>query len=150
MNPGRYFYPGMGMEMRSMGPMMSSGYMVPRGAGLFSRIGNGIKAVNWSGLLNGANKTLNVVNQTIPLVRQARPMFSNMKSMFQLAKAFGNETTSRKSNNNRGFQNVDNRRNAVSGSSSNVNSNNINTNKYNNDSIEKKEAQNNNFPSFFI
>lgn len=146
MNPGRYFYPGMGMGMRSMGPMMSSGYMVPRGAGLFSRIGNGIKAVNWSGLLNGANKTLNVVNQTIPLVRQARPMFSNMKSMFQLAKAFGNETTSRKSNNNRGFQNVDNRRNAVSGSS-NINSQN---NSSTTQMREEKIEDNANFPNFFV
>ena len=65
---------------------------VPR-LGLFSRIGNTIKSVNWSGLLNGADRTLGLVNQTIPLVREAKPMFSNMKSMVKLAKAFRNETT---------------------------------------------------------
>ena len=60
--------------------------------GLFTRLGNTIKSVNWSGLLNGADRTLGLVNQTIPLVREAKPMFSNMKSMVKLAKAFRNET----------------------------------------------------------
>lgn len=60
--------------------------------GLFSRIGNTIRSVNWSGLLNGADRTLGLVNQTIPLVKEAKPMFSNMKSMVKLAKAFRNET----------------------------------------------------------
>ena len=61
--------------------------------GLFSRIGNTIRSVNWKGLLNGADRTLGLVNQTIPLVREAKPMFSNMKSMIKLAKAFRTETT---------------------------------------------------------
>ena len=70
---------------------------VPR-LGLFSRIGNTIKSVNWSGLLNGADRTLGLVNQTIPLVREAKPMFSNMKSMVKLAKAFRNETSPQRTN----------------------------------------------------
>jgi hypothetical protein len=66
--------------------------------GLLGRIGNTIKSVNWSGLLNGADRTLGLVNQTIPLVREAKPMFSNMKSMVKLAKAFRNETTPTRNN----------------------------------------------------
>jgi len=99
MNPGRYFAPNMGMMgIRNVTPFAVNSQVVPRSAGLFSRIGSGIRSVNWGGLLNGANKTLNVVNQTIPLVKQAKPMFSNMRSMIRLAKAFGNETTSHNKN----------------------------------------------------
>ena len=87
MYPGRYFLPNYTT------PFMSIPYQTPR-IGLFSRIGNTIKSVNWSGILNGADRTLGVVNQTIPLVRQAKPMFSNMKSMMKLAKAFRSETSS--------------------------------------------------------
>ncbi len=66
--------------------------------GLLGRIGNTIRSINWSGLLNGADRTLGLVNQTIPLVREAKPMFSNMKSMVKLAKAFRNETTPQRTN----------------------------------------------------
>lgn len=91
MNPGRFFLPNFSTQFS---PIMRVSYLpnINR-IGLFSRITNSIKRFNWSGLLNGANKTLNVVNQTIPLVRQAGPMVSNMKNMFKIAKAFGNETT---------------------------------------------------------
>ena len=100
MNPGRYFIPNLGM-----GPMMNfrpnfgmnqamsiNGFTVRNS--LFSRISDGIKNFNWSGLLNGANRTLNVVNQTIPLIRQTKPMINNVKNMINLTKAFRKETTS--------------------------------------------------------
>jgi len=70
MNPGRFFLPNMGNQFN---PLIRVGYSPVGSMGLFSRITNSIKRFNWSGLLNGANKTLNVVNQTIPLVRQAGP-----------------------------------------------------------------------------
>ncbi len=81
MYPGRYFIPN-----------YIPNYGIPIRTGLFQRLFNGIRSVNWGGLLNNANKTLNVVNQTIPLVRQAGPMFNNLKSMLKVAKAFKNET----------------------------------------------------------
>ena len=91
MNPGRFFMPGMGFgAIPSMGmnmapafrmgssiPAMNGLGMVPKSSGIFGKIGSGLKAFNWSGLLTGANKTLNVVNQTIPLIRQAKPMVNN-------------------------------------------------------------------------
>lgn len=90
MNPGRFFIPNMGI---ARSPMISANFLPSRdGIGFFGRITNSLRTFNWSGLLNGASKTLNVVNQTIPLVRQAGPMFNNMKSMLRLAKVFGNET----------------------------------------------------------
>ena len=90
MNQNRYFVP-----MASM--PMSSAMMLKYGHGNFiNRIFSGIKAFNWKGLISGANKTLNVFNQTIPLIKQAKPMISNVKSIMQLARAFNQETGSKK------------------------------------------------------
>ena len=135
MNPGRFFLPNMTHQFT---PFMRGAYL--QGApnlGLFGRITNSIRRFNWSGLLNGANKTLNVVNQTIPLVRQAGPMFSNMKNMFKIAKAFGNETVS-------------------SSPRRNINLNSANNKLYQENTSEvteinqKKEVTNDNYPNFFI
>lgn len=66
-----------------------------RGLGLFSRLGNSMKAIkgiNWGGLITNASKTLNVVNQAIPLVRQVGPMVNNVKSMLRVASIFKDET----------------------------------------------------------
>lgn len=134
MNPGRFYMPNY-IGMRNIpvsNSMLGIANSSPRGIGLFNKITNGIRSVNWGGLLTNANKTLNVVNQAIPLVRQAGPMVNNMKSMFRIAKAFGSETT-----NNVGIK------------KSNVPQPNvINTNS---DFITKKEEKDNsNAPSFFV
>ena len=97
MNPGRYFMPNMAIN-----PMiMRNSYGFTRNAGLFTKIMHGIRSFNWSGLLNGANKTLNVMNQTIPLIKQSWPMFNNIKNMLRLAKAFRNETDQTNYTNNK-------------------------------------------------
>ena len=102
MNPGRFFIPGnigignIPFSSPNVGPISAT----IRNAGLFSRISNGVRSFNWSGLLTNANKTLNVVNQAIPLVRQAGPMVSNMRNMLKIARVFGNETSNRANTNN--------------------------------------------------
>lgn len=108
MNPGRFYMPRIGTNFS---PMMGASYLTTRGnIGLFSRITSSLRSFNWSGFLNGANKTLNVINQSIPLVRQAGPMLNNMKSMLRIARAFGSETNNRTNfntnvNNNTNFKN---------------------------------------------
>ena len=105
MNPGRFFMPnyigniGMPISNSMMPQMASLAGTVTRGTGLFSKLTNSVRSINWGGFLNNANKTLNFVNQAIPLVRQAGPMVNNMKSMLRIAKAFGSETTSNNTNN---------------------------------------------------
>lgn len=137
MNPGRFYLPRMSA---SMGPMMGASYLPTRGSvGLFGRIASSLRSFNWSGLLNGANKTLNVVNQTIPLVRQAGPMLNNMKSMLRLAKVFGNETTGKRNNINRNIGNTQ---------STNETSKAISTNEKN--SNIKKEVLDDSYPNFFV
>ena len=130
MNPGRFFLPNFSTQIS---PLVRGGYLPSATRlGLFSNITNYIKRFNWSGLLNGANKTLNVVNQTIPLVRQAGPMVNNMKNMFKIAKAFGNETAKTK------LSNINNKlpNNKISNES--------------NSSVNNKEISDTNYPNFFI
>lgn len=51
-------------------------------------IGKGLlglgKKFSFSGLLDGASKTLNIVNQAIPVFYQVKPMISNAKTMFRI------------------------------------------------------------------
>ena len=140
MNPGRFFMPRTGFGMT---PIMSASFIPSKGSiGLFGRLTSSLRVFNWSGLLNGANKTLNVVNQTIPLVRQAGPMFSNMKSMLKLAKVFGNET------NNGSFNNKNNHVNINSSNFLNNNNNYIDVKE--NTLTQKKEVSDTNYPNFFV
>ncbi|MDD6323581.1 MAG: VrrA/YqfQ family protein [Bacilli bacterium] len=62
-------------------------YYIPTGGtpSLFSALKNGI---NWSGILNGTQRTLNIINQAIPLVKQAAPMMKNAKTMFKVMNEF--------------------------------------------------------------
>ena len=65
-----------------MMPTMSSGL----GRGLFG--GSLRSGINWSSILNGAQRTLNIVNQAIPIVKQAAPMMRNTKTMFKVMNEF--------------------------------------------------------------
>lgn len=147
MNPGRYFIPNMGMGTITrmgpnmvMGPMIRSGYLATRSPGLINRVLSGLRSFNWRGLVSGANRTLNVVNQTIPLIRQARPMVNNVKSIWQLARAFGNETGNKRSNN------------LIDKNNNSTNANNISNNNPLNSKNEtlKEEISDSNYPKFFI
>lgn len=139
MNPQRFFIPNMYNMRMPLSSMMRMGSTGSRGIGLFNRLGINFKNFSFSGLLNGANKTLNVVNQTIPLVRQAKPMVNNVRSMLKLARAFGNETISKNNANN-----IENNK-----MSNNINITNTNSN-------GKEIIDNNvnnyydNYPNFFI
>ncbi|MBQ2872485.1 MAG: hypothetical protein IJE89_00590 [Bacilli bacterium] len=137
MNPGIFFVPRM---VSNMTPMIRASYLPTRNFGLFGKISNALRTFNWSGLLNGANKTLNVVNQTIPLVRQAGPMINNMKSMLKIAKVFGSETTS----------NSANRKNNNLIASSNKYDHTENATFNNQETEKNNDISNTNYPNFFI
>jgi len=53
--------------------------------GIFARGLNLTKSINWSGLLDGTQKTLGVINQAIPIVYQVKPIISNARTMFRIA-----------------------------------------------------------------
>ena len=66
-------------------------YMMPTAT---SGLGHGLLGgairggINWSSILNGAQRTLGLVNQAIPLVKQAAPMVRNAKTMFKVMNEF--------------------------------------------------------------
>ena len=111
-------------------------YVIPTtsaglGRGLFGgALRNGI---NWSGILNGAQRTLGLVNQAIPLVKQAAPMMRNAKTMFKVMNEFKKVETPN--------TNVSN-----SNTSNNVN----NTSEINNSSSEDVQMLSDGGPTFFI
>ena len=66
-------------------------YMMPTATSGLGRglLGGAIRGgINWSSILNGAQRTLGLVNQAIPLVKQAAPMVRNAKTMFKVMNEF--------------------------------------------------------------
>ena len=78
-------------------------YVMPTTAGLGRGIlGGSLRSgINWTSILNGAQRTLGLVNQAIPLVKQAAPMVRNAKTMFKVMNEFKKvETPNNQSSNN--------------------------------------------------
>ena len=69
----------------------------PRNPNLFQRLGNSIKSINWTGMINNTSKTLGIINQSIPIVKQVGPMMNNMRSILRIASIFKDETDTQKS-----------------------------------------------------
>ncbi len=57
--------------------------------GASTAVGSASK-VTFSGILNGASKTLGVINQAIPVFYQVKPIFNNAKTIFKVAKEMRN------------------------------------------------------------
>lgn len=81
-----------------------------------SNLGRGLlggtlrSGINWSSILNGAQRTLGLVNQAIPLVKQAAPMVRNAKTMFKVMNEFKKVETpnNQNSNNVSNYNNISN------------------------------------------
>ncbi len=81
---------------------MFQGNTYPRG------LGNRIKRINWSSLLNNTQKTLNIINQAIPIVYQVKPIIGNAKTMFKIISAVKSDDNHTKINNNSKINNENN------------------------------------------
>ena len=111
-------------------------YMMPTATSGLGRVllgGAARGSINWSSILNGAQRTLGLVNQAIPLVKQAAPMVRNAKTMFKVMNEFKKVETPN--------TNVSN-----SNTSNNVN----NTSEINNSSSEDVQMLSDGGPTFFI
>ena len=62
-------------------------YPYYKSAGILSAL----KKINYSAILNGAQKTLNVVNQAMPIVYQVKPIIKNAKTVFKIIGAVKND-----------------------------------------------------------
>ena len=89
-------------NMRSGGGILSklSSLFVP--ASTTSSIASGVagasivasSGITFSGILNGASKTLGVINQAIPVFYQVKPIWNNARTMFRVVKEINNKDTS--------------------------------------------------------
>lgn len=57
--------------------------------GLLGKL-SALKNVNWTGILDGTQKTLGIINQAIPIVYQVKPIINNAKTMFRIADVIKN------------------------------------------------------------
>lgn len=98
-----------------------------------SALGGATKAstFTFSGLLNGASKTLGVINQAIPVFYQVKPIINNAKTMYRVAKEI----------------NSNDKRNTSTNTNSSNNSNNSNNNTSTNNISNNNDV---NKPNFFI
>ena len=60
-------------------------------------LGGLFRGINFTSILNGAQRTLNVVNQAIPVFKEISPIIKNAKTMFRVVNEFNK---SDKSNSN--------------------------------------------------
>ena len=91
---------------------------------------------SFTGLLNGASKTLNVINQAIPVFYQIKPIWNNAKTMFRVAKAM---SSSEKNNLNT---------NQITNNNTKYESDNVTTNKNQRNSTITNANDGN--PTFFV
>lgn len=96
----------------------------------------GLKKFNWTGLLNGTQKTLNIVNQAIPLIYQVRPIINNAKTVFKVIGAVRGDNTSKSYTQNTSNASTINK----------TNNNYINTS----NTIHSVNSSNNSNPIFFL
>ena len=66
-----------------------------RGAGGLGSAANAAQSkITFSGILNGASKTLGVINQAIPVFYQVKPIWNNARTMFKVVKGLNSSDNS--------------------------------------------------------
>lgn len=108
---------------RMASPLMSgalrtsplSSLLGARSAPAVNALGSATKSTfTFTGLLNGASKTLGVINQAIPVFYQVKPIINNAKTMYRVAKEINsndkknNSTNTNSSNNSNNTNNTSN------------------------------------------
>lgn len=74
--------------MRNTGGFLSRLFPSLSGASAATGVSSATSSgITFSGILNGASKTLGVINQAIPVFYQIKPIWNNAKTMLRVAKA---------------------------------------------------------------
>lgn len=77
-----------GLLSRILPGLGGAGSALSSTPGIASSIAStGSSGITFSGILNGASKTLGVINQAIPVITQFKPVWNNAKTMLRMAKA---------------------------------------------------------------
>ena len=100
MNNGYNFIPNPSF-IRNVPMMPNYVAPIPRISSLFGKgaaLGNNAAStskITFSGILNGASKTLGVINQAIPVFYQVKPIWNNARTMIRVAKGLNTPDTSK-------------------------------------------------------
>lgn len=81
--------PHQGIPAQTTLPRISSLFGGARAAGT-AGAANASK-ITFSGILNGASKTLGVINQAIPVFYQVKPIWNNARTMFKVVKGLNSK-----------------------------------------------------------
>ena len=124
-NATRMASPLMGGALRTS-PLSS--LLGARSAPAVNALGGATKAstFTFSGLLNGASKTLGVINQAIPVFYQVKPIINNAKTMYRVAKEINSNDRKNTSTNTNSSNNSNNSNNNTSTNNVSNNSNDVN------------------------
>lgn len=127
-NATRMASPLMGGALRTS-PLSS--LLGARSAPAVNALGGVTKAstFTFTGLLNGASKTLGVINQAIPVFYQVKPIINNAKTMYRVAKEINSNDKRNTSTNTNSSNNSNNSNNNTS--TNNISNNNNDVNKPN-------------------
>jgi len=74
------------MPYFNMYPNMISSVAPGASRGIFSRLFSG--GINWSSIINTAQKALGLANQAIPVIKQVSPVMKNAKTIFKVMNEF--------------------------------------------------------------
>lgn len=96
--------------------IMSTAAPLPRFSSLLggSKLGSaaattvGASKVTFSGILNGASKTLGVINQAIPVFYQVKPIWNNARTMFRVVKEINSKDKTTTNTNNNTYNSTNN------------------------------------------
>ena len=123
-------------NMRSGGGILSKLSSLFAPASTTSSINVASSGITFSGILNGASKTLGVINQAIPIFYQIKPIWNNAKTMLRVAKAMTSSSSDAVAVNSSNNANTDT-------NNTNESTNKISPNNY------KESFKNDNEPTFF-
>lgn len=54
---------------------------------------SGLKKINWTSFLDGAQRTLGVINQAIPIFYQIKPLYENARTALRVVNAIKEDDT---------------------------------------------------------
>ena len=122
--PNAYY--GMGAPAtRATGGLLSRLFPASQASSIAGATNTATSGITFSGILNGASKTLGVINQAIPVFYQIKPIWNNAKTVFRVAKAMNSSD-----NSNTSFTSNINRTSNTNTSTNNSINNNTESNSY--------------------
>lgn len=96
--PNSAFMRGVPMVPNNIAPMPRISSLFGKGTAL--NAATNTSKITFSGILNGASKTLGVINQAIPVFYQVKPIWNNARTMLRVVKGLNSNDNNNNNNSN--------------------------------------------------